>query len=78
MFEVNKATYKVDVLAFGVTIWELLTGKEPFSGLIEKDIWAAVQNGKHSQYLTSSEVKEQKAAALIEMCLVAGRRLILV
>ncbi len=74
MFEEGKATYKVDVLAFGVTIWELLTGKEPFSGLTEMLILAAVRDGKHSQHLMiSSEVEEKNVAALIEMCVVAGK-----
>jgi hypothetical protein len=60
------------VLAFGVTIWELLTAKVPFDGQTELVIMAAVRDGKHSRYMSPSEVTEKKAAALIDMCLVAG------
>ncbi len=73
MYKVVKKTYRVDIYAFGVMLWELLTAKVPFEGLDETQILAAVQNGERSQYISSSEVMEKNAAALIELCLNAGR-----
>ncbi len=70
----NLATYKVDVLAFGVTFWELLTGKIPFDGLLDPALLALAQQGLHSQHLTPlARIKEKKAAVLINLCLAAGQ-----
>jgi len=64
------------VLAFGVTIWELLTAKVPFDGQTELVIMAAVRDGKHSRHMASSEVMEKKAAILIDKCIVAGTHIV--
>ncbi len=73
LFKVGESTKKADELAFGVTMWELLTAKVPFDGLSDAQIWAEAKDGRHSKHLLVSDVKEKKAAVLIEMCLLSGR-----
>jgi hypothetical protein len=40
--------------------------------MLDPAIISVAQQGQHSQFLVSAEVKEKKTATLIDMCLVAG------
>ncbi|KAA8531326.1 hypothetical protein F0562_006035 [Nyssa sinensis] len=41
----NMVTEKVDVYSFGIVMWELLTGEEPYASLRSEEIIAGIING---------------------------------
>ncbi len=72
LFQENMATYRVDIFAYGVLLWELQSGKVPFEGQYDPVIMAAAQQGKHTTHLSLKDIKDQQAATLIELCLALG------
>lgn len=60
-----KASKAADVYAFGIVLWEMLTGKFPFSELTTFQVIKALSNGERPEIPKATNQKYQK---LIEAC----------
>jgi serine/threonine protein kinase len=65
----KKSTEKTDVYSFGVLIFELLTGKEPFEGVKHGQIIERINSGKSITDGLDTSSMPKEAVELMEQCL---------
>ena len=66
LFQGRSFTRKVDVYAYGILLWEIVSGNLPFSGYVGADIRDKVLRGDRP--LTTGIACSMRMKSLIEIC----------
>lgn len=67
-------TYKGDIFALGITLYELVFGEHPYQNWVDKDrkkFWAFMRNTYHVGYSTTDKESYPKMSRIIESCLLS-------
>ena len=64
----NPYDFRVDIYAFGVTLWEIFTRKIPFAGVDKTEIPTKIQFGERPDLGLLEDITPKKIKELIEKC----------